>query len=43
MEWYEIVGFIFAWFIGVFIWGKLQSFHKDKYYNDSFKDRKKYK
>ncbi len=43
MEWYKIAIGIVAWIIGCWIYSKFQEMHKNKYFNDSWKDRNKNK
>jgi hypothetical protein len=35
MEWYEIIGVVVIYLIGVFISGKVYEFRRDYFYNDS--------
>lgn len=41
MEWYEIAGAVFILIVGAFIGIKAKNFHKNKYHNDSWKNRNK--
>lgn len=41
MEWYKIVLGIFMWIAGLFLYSKYKGFHYNKYYNDSWKNRRK--
>jgi hypothetical protein len=40
MEWYEVIGFIVIWFIGLYLRGKFYERKKKNYYNDSWRNRK---
>lgn len=42
MKWYEIVIGVVLWIVGVFIYIKYKEFHKNKYHNSSFKNKKNY-
>jgi hypothetical protein len=39
MEWYEIIGFIVVWFLGLYLRGKI--YERDRHYNESWKSRGK--
>jgi hypothetical protein len=41
MEWYEIIGLILAWFLGLYLIGKFYEFRRDYNKNDSWKDKNK--
>jgi len=41
MEWYEIIGFIVIWLLGLYLRGKIYEYLKDRYYNGSWKSRGK--
>lgn len=41
MEWFEIIGIVMIWFIGIYLQGKFYEFRKNYHYNDSWKDRDK--
>jgi hypothetical protein len=40
MEWYEIIGFILFWFLGLYLRGKIYEFRRDYNKNDSWKSRR---
>jgi len=33
MEWYELIGFIVAWFLGLYRRGKIYEHLRNRYYN----------
>jgi hypothetical protein len=39
MEWYEVVGFIVVWLLGLFLRGKINEFRRDYNKNDSWKSK----
>jgi len=41
MEWYEIIGLIVVWFLGLYLRGKFYEFRRDYHYNGSWKNRRK--
>jgi hypothetical protein len=41
MEWYEIIGVVVMWFVGLYLNGKRYEHLWDRYYNGSWKDRNK--
>jgi hypothetical protein len=41
MEWYEIIGLVVIYLIGIFIRGKIYEFLKNRNVNDSWGKRKK--
>jgi hypothetical protein len=41
MEWYEIIGFVVMWFVGLYLRGKFYEHLRDWHYNDSWKSRRK--
>jgi hypothetical protein len=41
MEWYEIIGFIVVWFLGLYLRGKIYEFRKGYYKNGSWRTRRK--
>jgi len=41
MEWYEIIGFIALWVLGIYLRGKFYEYKKNWFKNDSWKSRKK--
>jgi hypothetical protein len=41
MEWYEIIGFIVVWLLGLCLRGKIYEFRRDYNKNDSWKSRSK--
>jgi hypothetical protein len=43
MEWYEIIGVVVIWFLGLYQRGKFYEYLMNKYYNGSWKRRKKLK
>lgn len=43
MEWYEIIGFVVVWFIGLYLRGKFYEWMKYQYLNDSWKSSAKNK
>lgn len=40
MKWYEIIIGIAGWIIGFWIWSKFRDYSKNKYHNDSWRNRK---
>jgi hypothetical protein len=40
MEWYEIIGFVAAWFLGLYLRGKIYEWLRDRGYNGSWRKRK---
>jgi hypothetical protein len=40
MEWYEIIGFIVVWFIGLYLRGKFYECRRDNNKNDSWKSKR---
>lgn len=41
MEWYEVIIGIVVFIVGTYIGIKVNEINKNKYHNDSWKDRKK--
>jgi len=41
MEWYEIIGLIVLWFIGLYLKGRFYEWMKYRHFNDSWKNRTK--
>ena len=41
MKWHEILGGILLWLIGFWLWTKCVQFRKNRYFNDSWKTRKR--
>jgi hypothetical protein len=39
MEWYEIIGIVIVWFLGIYLGMKYKEFRKNSGFNDSWKDR----
>ncbi|MFE3871919.1 hypothetical protein ACFX5F_11880 [Flavobacterium sp. ZS1P70] len=40
MEWYEIIGLIVVWLLGLYVTGKFYEYIKDYFYKNSWKKRK---
>jgi hypothetical protein len=40
MEWYEIIGFVVVWLLGLYLRGKIYEFRRDHHKNDSWKSRR---
>jgi hypothetical protein len=41
MEWYEIIGLIMVWFLGLYLRGKVYEFRRGYYKNGSWRNRRK--
>lgn len=41
MKWYEIIGFVVVWILGLRLGVKFYEFRKNMFHNDSWKNRKK--
>ena len=41
MKWYEIIGLVVLWILGLFMRGKFYDYKRKRYFNDSWKDRPK--
>jgi hypothetical protein len=41
MEWYEIIGFVVVWVLGLYLRGKFYECMRNRHYNDSWKKRDK--
>jgi hypothetical protein len=41
MEWYEIIGFVVMWVVGLYLRGKFYEHKKNMYHNDRRKSRNK--
>jgi hypothetical protein len=41
MKWYEIIGLIAAWMLGLYLTGKFYEHLRDRHYNDSWKSKGK--
>jgi hypothetical protein len=41
MEWYEIIGLVVAWFLGLYLRGKIYEFRRNYNKNDSWRNRDK--
>jgi hypothetical protein len=39
MEWYEIVGVVVIWIVGLYLRGKIYEFRRNRHYNDSWRRR----
>lgn len=40
MKWYEIIGLIVLWVLGLYVTGKFYEHLRNRHYNDSWKNRK---
>ena len=41
MKWFEIIGLIVVWIIGLYVTGKFYEHKKNVFHNDSWKKRKR--
>ena len=41
MKWYEIIGLMAVWALGLYLRGKFYKSMRNRHYNDSWKDRRK--
>lgn len=41
MEWYQIIGFVVVWLLGLYVIGKFYEYKKNMFHNDSWKKRDK--
>jgi hypothetical protein len=41
MEWYEIIGLVVVWIVGLYLRGKFYEFLRNQHFNDSWRNRKK--
>jgi len=41
MEWYEIIGAVAVFFVGIMVYRNLREFMKNRHFNDSWKNRRK--